>query len=300
MRKFKFFWKDFPMKNFSIIDSFKTGWQITHSNFLFLSGALLVTYLAHAIVMFLILTIKSISIGEFIRTTYPTLQSYFTNSFPFGGVKELGLFWFIVDSVIVQLFSVGLLIISINLYDRKSASLANFLRVFQNYRLLFNVIVAWLLSCIPIFLFSFLAMGITNYARIIPVFVVFIFFISSVFSLWFASRFGFVTFLIIDRLENFLKAFHSSFGNTLRKNIGLNSVSWISISTLESRNGKLFESQPFTWHWSMLWVIKRIFLTFNVKEKRNWGDFANHFLLVKNADRSNKWIYKNYKINQMY
>ena len=202
------------MKNFSIIDSFKTGWQITRSNFLFLSGALLVTYLAHAIVMFLILTIKSISIGEFIRTTYPTLQSYFTNSFPFGGVKELGLFWFIVDSVIVQLFSVGLLIISINLYDRKSASLANFLRVFQNYRLLFNVIVAWLLSCIPIFLFSFLAMGITNYARIIPVFVVFIFFISSVFSLWFASRFGFVTFLIIDRLENFLKAFHSSFDLT--------------------------------------------------------------------------------------
>lgn len=209
------------MKNFSIFESIQTGWRITRANFLFLLSAVLITYLAHMVVVFLILTIKSISIGEFIHTTYPTWQSYFIKSFPFGAVSEFGTFWTNVSSAMAQLFTVGFFIILINLYDRKTASLTNFLRVFRDYRLLLNVIAAWLLICIPVFLFTFfLKMNVTNilnYAgkgSLIAIFFIFIILASLFFLFWFAVRLGFTILLIIDRSKNFLKAFQFSFDLT--------------------------------------------------------------------------------------
>lgn len=60
-------------------------------------------------------------------------------------------------------------------------------------------------------------------------------------------------------------AFHSILGMKPFKNSGLNSASRNSIWTSLNSRGKLLEVQPFTWHASRLWVIRRTIDRMNIR-----------------------------------
>ena len=59
----------------------------------------------------------------------------------------------------------------------------------------------------------------------------------------------------------FTKACHSNLPRIFWRKAGWNSASTSSTSTSSKRRGKLLSLQFLTWHWSMLWVMRRMMKT---------------------------------------